>query len=120
MTERIRLTEDNRKWWTLAAMCFALFMIMLDNTVVNVALPAISDDLAAGLGDHVARGRRRGRRDRGRRADGGAKAMKRVLLLVLLVVAGCGGSSRSQLSSGWGTPMPASPPTSSTVPPLAG
>src|SRR5947208_336583 len=38
MTERIRLNEDNRKWWTLAAMCFALFMIMLDTPVVNVAL----------------------------------------------------------------------------------
>ena len=45
MTERIRLTEENRRWWTLAAMCFALFMIMLDNTVVNVALPSIQEDL---------------------------------------------------------------------------
>ncbi len=36
------------KWWTLAAMCFALFMIMLDNTVVNVALPTIQRDLDAG------------------------------------------------------------------------
>ena len=34
-------SETNHKWWTLAAMCFALFMIMLDNTVVNVALPSI-------------------------------------------------------------------------------
>ena len=33
--------HPNRKWWTLFAMCFALFMIMLDNTVVNVALPSI-------------------------------------------------------------------------------
>jgi EmrB/QacA subfamily drug resistance transporter len=49
MTERIRLTEDNRKWWTLAAMCFALFMIMLDNTVVNVALPSIQRDLHASI-----------------------------------------------------------------------
>jgi EmrB/QacA subfamily drug resistance transporter len=47
VTERIRLTEENRRWWTLAAMCFALFMIMLDNTVVNVALPSIQDDLGA-------------------------------------------------------------------------
>jgi EmrB/QacA subfamily drug resistance transporter len=37
--------EENRKWWTLGALCFALFMIMLDNTVVNVALPAIKADL---------------------------------------------------------------------------
>ena len=39
------LAEENRKWWTLAAVAFALFMIMLDNTVVNVALPAIQRDL---------------------------------------------------------------------------
>src|SRR5882762_1173136 len=39
--ELLRLSEENRKWYTLAAMCFALFMIMLDNTVVNVALPSI-------------------------------------------------------------------------------
>jgi EmrB/QacA subfamily drug resistance transporter len=37
--------SENRKWWTLGALCFALFMIMLDNTVVNVALPAIQSDL---------------------------------------------------------------------------
>jgi len=49
MTERIRLNEGNRRWWTLAAMCFALFMIMLDNTVVNVALPSIQKDLRASL-----------------------------------------------------------------------
>jgi EmrB/QacA subfamily drug resistance transporter len=49
MTDRIRLNEGNRRWWTLAAMCFALFMIMLDNTVVNVALPSIQEDLGASL-----------------------------------------------------------------------
>ena len=30
-------------------MCFALFMLMLDNTVVNVALPSIQEDLGASL-----------------------------------------------------------------------
>ena len=39
------ITDDNRKWWTLGAMCLALFMVMLDNTVVNVALPSIQRDL---------------------------------------------------------------------------
>jgi EmrB/QacA subfamily drug resistance transporter len=43
------ITDENRKWWTLGAMCFALFMIMLDNTVVNVALPSIQRDLGASL-----------------------------------------------------------------------
>jgi len=37
---------ENRKWWTLVAVSFGLFMIMLDNTVVNVALPHIRDALS--------------------------------------------------------------------------
>jgi EmrB/QacA subfamily drug resistance transporter len=50
MTARIRalrLNDENRRWWALGAMCFALFMIMLDNTVVNVALPSIQRGLHA-------------------------------------------------------------------------
>ncbi len=43
------INDENSKWWTLGAMCFALFMIMLDNTVVNVALPSIQRDLHASL-----------------------------------------------------------------------
>src|ERR671934_1099584 len=43
---RARLfAPENRKWWTLAAVAVGLFMIMLDNTVVNVALPSIQKDL---------------------------------------------------------------------------
>ena len=42
-------SEERRKWWTLAAVSFGLFMIMLDNTVVNVALPSIQEDLGATL-----------------------------------------------------------------------
>src|ERR671930_1710575 len=39
---RARLfAPETRKWWTLAAVAFGLFMIMLDNTVVNVALPSM-------------------------------------------------------------------------------
>src|SRR5262249_39742211 len=37
--------EEHRKWWTLAAVAFGLFMIMLDNTIVNVALPSIQRSL---------------------------------------------------------------------------
>src|ERR1700722_9605056 len=43
------INEENSRWWTLGAMCFALFMIMLDNTGVNVALPSIQRDLHASL-----------------------------------------------------------------------
>jgi EmrB/QacA subfamily drug resistance transporter len=43
--------EETRKWFSLAAVSFGLFMIMLDNTVVNVALPAIQRDLGADLSE---------------------------------------------------------------------
>jgi len=39
------LSVENRKWWTLGAVAFGLFMIMLDNTVVTVALPTIERSL---------------------------------------------------------------------------
>src|SRR6187397_2734031 len=39
------LAPENRKWLTLASVSFGLFMIMLDNTIVNVALPSIQRDL---------------------------------------------------------------------------
>jgi EmrB/QacA subfamily drug resistance transporter len=45
------LAAENRKWWTLGAVSFGLFMIMLDNTVVNVALPSIQRDLGVGLSE---------------------------------------------------------------------
>src|SRR5215218_6745074 len=48
MRQRL-LTEENKKWWTLGAVAVGLFMIMLDNTVVNVALPSIQRDLGADL-----------------------------------------------------------------------
>jgi EmrB/QacA subfamily drug resistance transporter len=50
MRQRL-LTSENRKWWTLGAVAVGLFMIMLDNTVVNVALPSIQKDLGAGLSE---------------------------------------------------------------------
>ena len=43
------INDDNAKWWALAAMCFALFMIMLDNTVMNVALPSIQREFDASI-----------------------------------------------------------------------
>ena len=39
------VTAENKKWWTLAAVSVGLFMIMLDNTVVNVALPSMRRSL---------------------------------------------------------------------------
>src|ERR671939_1319149 len=45
------LTDENRKWWTLGSVAFGLFMIMLDNTIVNVALPSIQRDLGIGVSE---------------------------------------------------------------------
>src|ERR671934_549194 len=39
----------DRKWWTLIAVCVATFMLLLDITIVNVALPSIQSDLNASL-----------------------------------------------------------------------
>jgi EmrB/QacA subfamily drug resistance transporter len=38
-----------RKWWTLLAVCVATFMLLIDVTIVNVALPDIQRDLDASL-----------------------------------------------------------------------
>src|SRR5712692_1961515 len=40
-----------RKWWTLMAVCVATFMLLLDITIVNVALPPIARDLNASFTD---------------------------------------------------------------------
>ena len=40
-----------RKWWTLIAVSVATFMLLLDITVVNVALPSIREDLGASFSD---------------------------------------------------------------------
>jgi EmrB/QacA subfamily drug resistance transporter len=40
-----------RKWWTLLVVCVGSFMLLLDVTIVNVALPEIESDLGATLTD---------------------------------------------------------------------
>lgn len=41
----------DRKWWTLVAVCVGTFMLLLDVTIVNVALPAIQVSLKASFSD---------------------------------------------------------------------
>src|ERR687884_713509 len=50
MRQRL-VTEQNKKWWTLAAVSVGLFVIMLDNTVVNVALPSMQRSLGLSLSE---------------------------------------------------------------------
>ena len=42
---------DDRRWWTLGAVCVATFMLLLDITIVNVALPDIARDLKSSFSD---------------------------------------------------------------------
>jgi EmrB/QacA subfamily drug resistance transporter len=39
------ITPENRRWWGLGALGISVFMSMLDNTVVSLALPTIERDL---------------------------------------------------------------------------
>jgi EmrB/QacA subfamily drug resistance transporter len=39
------INDTNRRWWVLVAMTGSLSMILLDQTVVSVALPSIQNDL---------------------------------------------------------------------------
>jgi len=43
-------TPDPRRWWALALLCGAFFMVILDGTIVLVALPSIGADL--GFSEH--------------------------------------------------------------------
>jgi EmrB/QacA subfamily drug resistance transporter len=43
----LRLDAETRPWWTLAGACSGLFLLMLDSTVVALALPSIRGDVGA-------------------------------------------------------------------------
>jgi MFS family permease len=49
MTDRPISTTG--RWWTLGAVCVATFMLLLDITIVNVALPDIARDLRSSFSD---------------------------------------------------------------------
>jgi EmrB/QacA subfamily drug resistance transporter len=42
----LETAPDPRRWWALALLCGAFFMVILDAAIVTVALPSIQEDLA--------------------------------------------------------------------------
>ena len=40
-------TAHDRRWWALAVLCCSLGIISLDNTILNLAIPALVRDLHA-------------------------------------------------------------------------
>src|SRR3978361_671608 len=43
--------QSSRRWWTLAVVALAQLIVVLDATVVNIALPAAQQDLGFSNGD---------------------------------------------------------------------
>jgi EmrB/QacA subfamily drug resistance transporter len=46
-----RRQVEEHKWWTLTAVCVATFMLLIDITIVNVALPEIAKALGSTFSD---------------------------------------------------------------------
>ncbi|HEV7713832.1 MAG TPA: MFS transporter [Asanoa sp.] len=43
--------REPRRWWILAVLCLALLVLVIDNTVLNVAIPTLISDLGASNAD---------------------------------------------------------------------
>jgi EmrB/QacA subfamily drug resistance transporter len=47
LSERVQAKAEDRRWFILGVLCFSLVVIVLDNSIMNVALPAIVRELDA-------------------------------------------------------------------------
>jgi EmrB/QacA subfamily drug resistance transporter len=47
LTQHVQARAFERRWWILAVLCFSLLVIVLDNTILNVAIPTIVRELDA-------------------------------------------------------------------------
>jgi EmrB/QacA subfamily drug resistance transporter len=43
--------RDPRRWWILGVLCLSLLVLLVDNTVLNLAIPALMTDLGASPSD---------------------------------------------------------------------
>ncbi len=48
-TSAVGSALDPRRWWTLAVLCSSLLIIVVDNTIVNVALPTLVRELGTSV-----------------------------------------------------------------------
>lgn len=51
LSQRVQVKAYDRRWVILAVLCFGLLVIVLDNSILNVALPTIQKDLNATSSD---------------------------------------------------------------------
>ena len=51
LVERVQAKAYDRRWAILAVLCFGLLVIVLDNSILNVAIPTIQKDLNASSSD---------------------------------------------------------------------
>ncbi|MEO9221926.1 MAG: MFS transporter, partial [Mycobacteriaceae bacterium] len=47
LRETVAPATARRRWWALAVLCLSVLLVVVDNTIVNIALPTLSNDLHA-------------------------------------------------------------------------
>jgi EmrB/QacA subfamily drug resistance transporter len=50
LSDRVQARAFERRWWILTVLCISLLVIVLDNSILNVAIPTIVRDLGASEG----------------------------------------------------------------------
>ncbi|MDR8414079.1 MFS transporter [Nonomuraea sp. 3-1Str] len=45
------MARDSRRWWILGVLCFSVWILVMDNTVLNLAVPVLMGGLGAGPDD---------------------------------------------------------------------
>jgi MFS family permease len=51
ITSTAGVNVHRRRWWILSVLCLSVLLVVVDNTIVNVALPTMSRQLAASTQD---------------------------------------------------------------------